>query len=455
VASGGALGGAWNRDGTILFDRAPGASLFRVSAEGGQPSAVTQPSPEANDHWSPQFLPDHSHYLIYATGTVPGIYGGILGASEPPRRIIDAQAASYASSGHLLFVRAGTLFAQVFDPVRLALVGSPIAIAEQIVAGGGPGATAALSVSAAGPFAYRTGSSTSQHHFVWFDRSGAPLETIPGSDFGDGYNSSLSPDASRLATSSRVEGTADIWLLDIKRGVSTRFTSDPAFDLGPVWSPDGRRIAFTSNRRGPSEFALYVRASDGTGNDELLVAKELGPSDWSPDGRFILYMIAGLKGDRDLMALPLEGDRTPVPVVATPFNETNGQFSPDGKWIAFQSNESGRPEIYVQPFRRPGQKVRISSEGGIQARWRGDGEEVFYLATDQRLMAVPIQLDAQRDVVDVGTPVALFTTALAGIPQDDNGRHYMVSRDGQRFLMDTLKEVTLPITVVLNWKPKP
>jgi serine/threonine protein kinase len=455
VASGGALAGAWNRDGTILFDRAPGSSLFRVSAEGGKPSAVTQqPTPEANDHWLPQFLPDHSHYLIYATGKVPGIYSGVLGSPEPPRRIVDAQAASYAASGRLLFVRGGTLFAQVFDPVRLALAGSPVAIADQIVASDVTGATAALSVSAAGPFAYRTGPSTSRHHFVWFDRSGVPLETIPGSDFGDGFASSLSPDASRLAISSFVEGTTDIWLLDMKRGVSTRLTTDPAFDLAGVWSPDARRIAFSSNRRGPSEFALYMRATDGTGNDELLVPKAPGPDDWSPDGRFILYRIADLNGGTDLMALPMEGDRTPVPVVATPFNETHGQFSPDGQWIAFQSNESGRPEIYVQPFRRPGQKVRISTEGGSQARWRGDGKELFYLAPDQRLMAVLIQLDAQRNVVDVGTPVALFTTALAG-SQADAGRHYMVSRDGQRFLMDTLKEVTLPITVVLNWKPKP
>ena len=122
-----------------------------------------------------------------------------------------------------------------------------------------------------------------------------------------------------------------------------------------------------------------MRATDGTGNDELLVPNELGPNDWSPDGRFILYLIAGLKGDRDIMALPLEGDRNPGPVVRRP-GRTNGQFAPDGQWIAFQSNESGRPEIYVQPFRRPGPKVRISTEGGIQARWRGDGKELFYLA---------------------------------------------------------------------------
>jgi eukaryotic-like serine/threonine-protein kinase len=456
LASGGALGGAWNRDGTILFDRGPGPGLFRVSAEGGEPHAVTLATPEANDQWSPQFLPDHRRYLFYATGTAPGIYGGDLQTSQSPQRIVDAQSAAYASSGHLLFVRKGTLFAQAFDPVRLALAGSPVVIAEHVVEGGGTGATAALSASDAGLFAYRTGPSTGRNNFVWFDRSGTAQETIPGSDDSDAFHSSLSRDGSRLAFS-RIDGTADIWVLDVKRGVSTRVTFDPAFDLTPEWAPDGHRIAFTSNRRGPSEFALYMKSVDGTGTDELLNAEGLGttaPNDWSPDGRFILYVIGGFKGGRDIMALPLEGDRKPVPVVATPFNETSGQFSPDGQWIAFQSNESGRPEIYVQPFRRPGQKVRISTEGGIQVRWRGDGRELFYLAPDQRLMAVSIQLDAQTGVVDVGTPIALFTTALGGVPQNDSGRHYMVSRDGQRFLMDTLKEISVPITIVLNWKPK-
>ena len=458
LASGGALGGAWNRDGTILFDRDPGPGLFRVSAEGGEPREVTRGTPEANDQWSPQFLPDHRHYLFYATGTAPGIYGGDLQTSESPRLIVDAQSAAYASSGHLLFVRKGTLFAQAFDPVRLALAGSPVVIAEHVVEGGGTGATAALSASAAGPFAYRTGPSTARNHFVWFDRSGTARETIPGSDDFDAFHSSLSRDESRLALS-RIDGTSDIWVLDVKRGVSTRLTTDPAFDLTPEWSPDGHRIAFTSNRMGLSEYALYMRSADGTGKDELLVAEGLGrtsPNDWSPDGRFILYVIGHADGTRDILARPLEGDQKPVPVVATSFNETNAQFSPDGRWIAFQSNESGQPEIYVQPFLRPGQKVRISTAGGVQARWRHDGKELFYLAPDQRLMAVPIQVDAQlSNGVDVGTPAALFTTSLAGVPQNGSGRHYMVSRDGQRFLMDTLREVTIPITVVLNWNPKP
>ena len=458
LASGGALGGAWNRDGTILFDRNPGPGLFRVSAEGGEPREVTRGTPEANDQWSPQFLPDHRHYLFYATGTAPGIYGGDLQTSESPRLIVDAQSAAYASSGHLLFVRKGTLFAQAFDPARLVLAGSPVVIAEHVAEGGGTGATAALSASAAGPFAYRTAPSTARNHFVWFDRSGTARETIPGSDDFDAFHSSLSRDESRLALS-RLDGTSDIWVLDVKRGVSTRLTTDPAFDLTPEWSPDGHRIAFTSNRMGLSEYALYMKSADGTGKDELLVAEGLmttSPNDWSPDGRFILYVIGHADGTRDILARPLEGDPKPVPVVATSFNETNAQFSPDGRWIAFQSNESGQPEIYVQPFLRPGHKVRISTAGGVQARWRRDGKELFYLAADQRLMAVPIQVDAQLlNGVDVGTPAALFTTSLAGVPQNGSGRHYMVSRDGQRFLMDTLREVTIPITVVLNWKPKP
>ena len=208
---------------------------------------------------------------------MPGIYGGVLGAPEPPRRIVDAQATSYASSRHLLFVRGGTLFAQVFDPVdsrsRAALSLSPSRssrAAAPVPLPRCPPLLLARSRSAVGRLPHSI-------HFVWFDQSGAPLETIPGSDLSDGYNSSLSPDASRLATSSRVEGTADVWLLDVKRGVSTRFTTDPVFDLMPVWSPDGHWIAFTSNRRGSTEWAFYMQSTDGTGNDELLVANALAP----------------------------------------------------------------------------------------------------------------------------------------------------------------------------------
>ena len=188
-----------------------------------------------------------------------------------------------------------------------------------------------------------------------------------------------------------------------------RLTFDPAFDLAPVWSPDGHRIAFTSNRRGPvrvhlekegpDEFTLYMKSADGTGTDELLAARLGADGAQRLVTRWTVHPVydRAMKLTETSWRCRWRATESPVPVVATPFNETNAQFSPDGQWIAFQSNESGRPEIYVQPFRRPGQKVRISTEGGVQARWRGDGKELFYLAPDQRLMAVPIQLDAQRE----------------------------------------------------------
>ncbi len=251
-------------------------------------------------------------------------------------------------------------------------------------------------------------------------------------------------------------GPADVWLLDLGRGVPTRLTVDPAFDILPVWSPDGHRIAFASNRTGT--FALHVKSADGTGNDELLASGEIGPpSDWSPDGRFILAARQfGPRMPDDVWAVPVAGDRKAFPVVESKtFHESNGQFSPDGRWIAFQSNETGRVEIYVQPFPGPGRKWLVSSDGGVQARWRRDGSELFYIAPDSRLMAVPIRLDSQSGTVDVGAPVSLFTLQLPMSPTTFYARHYMVSQDGQRFLVHTVKEVTLPITVVLNWKPKP
>jgi hypothetical protein len=194
-----------------------------------------------------------------------------------------------------------------------------------------------------------------------------------------------------------------------------------------------------------------MKSADGTGSDELLHAEEgLGaasPKDWSLDGRFILYEIARRGAPRDILALPLKGDRKPIPVVATAANERYAQFSPDGRWIAFQSDESNQFEIYVQPFLRPGGKLLISTAGGTQPRWNRNGNELFYLGLDQRLMAVPIELDAKHpNGVKMGAPAALFTTSLTG--------NYVVSRDGQRFLMESRSEVVTPITVVLNWKPK-
>jgi Tol biopolymer transport system component len=234
------------------------------------------------------------------------------------------------------------------------------------------------------------------------------------------------------------------------------------FDLTPVWSPDGDRLAFGSNRPradgSTGSFDVYVKAATGLGNEDRLVGHDFGdpPSDWSPDGRFILYnRTAGPDSGIDIWAVPVGGDREPFPVVETRFNDSNGQFSPDGKWIAFQSNESGQVEVYVQQFPGPGRRTRMTRDGGDQARWRHDGHELFYLTPDDRLMAVPMLLDVKRDMVDAGEAEMLFAPRVNGTPRQAFGRHYSVSRDGQRFLVDTVKEVTLPVTVLLNWKPRP
>ena len=453
VASGGAVGGAWNRDGTILYKRRSGGGLFLVSADGGDPRPATQTTVEAGNHQYPQFLPDHRRVLFYSTGAKPGIYLGELGSPDAVQWLLDADAAIYgAASGHLLFVKNGTLFAQRFDPDRLTLSGSAVTVAERIASREG---TAGLSVSAAGPIVYRSGPSREQHQFVWFDRSGNRLATVPGSDFSNSFSAALSHDERRLAME-RVVGTADLWALDVRRGVPERLTTDPLYDLTPVWSPDDRMIAFTSNRLGPSRWALYVRPADSTGEDQLIVetGAVAAPTDWSPDGRVILYGHATNPGPRDIWAAPLHGDRKPFPVVATPFNETSAQFSPDGRWIAYQSDASGSMEIYVQRY-PTGRRVRVSLDGGVQVRWHSDGVELFYLAPDNRLMAVPVRMDVNSEIIDAGQAVSLFTAPVAGQPSQPSGRHYMVSRDGQRFLMDTLVEMEFPMTVLLNWKPRP
>ena len=219
---------------------------------------------------SPQFLPDGRRFLFHAEGTEPGIYVGDLGSAEEPRRILNAEAARYASSGHLLFVRQGTLFTQTFDSLRLALTGNPTAIAERIVTREATGA--ALSVSAVGSVVYRAGSSAAQSQFVWFDRSGKALGIVAGSDIGSGFNSSLSPDERRLAMTRNVgQAPSDIWLLDLDRGVPIRFTTDEAFDLVPVWSPNGKWIAFSSNRMtGDRQHDPYIKPADGIEDETVL-----------------------------------------------------------------------------------------------------------------------------------------------------------------------------------------
>jgi WD40 repeat protein len=351
-----------------------------------------------------------------------------------------------------------TLLAQSYDPLKQSLAGNPYPVAEQValtLGGAGGLGGVAVSASSTGSVVYRVGSANVRQ-LVWMDRSGKELGRVgPPADLY--VNPSMSPDGRRVVLQRTVNGNPDIWLLDLARGVLTRFTSHPALDANPIWSPDGSRIVFTSNRDGPVD--LYQKLVSGDGGEERLTSmpQTRTSNDWSPDGATILYRVTDSKLGYDIWALPTSGEGKPFPVVQTPFNERDAQFSPDGKWIAYQSNESGRFEIYIQPFPGSAGKELISTSGGGQPRWRRDGKELFYVGLDGQLMAVSIQMGSDGRTVEAGRPVPLFPAHVgAPVPVLDR-QQYIVSADGQRFLMNRVSDEAgaSPITVILNWKPRP
>ena len=445
-----ARGGMWEPDGTILFAPRPVGPLFRVPYTGGTAVAATTLEPGQNDHRAPFLLPDGRHFLYYSRGTaqVRGVYVARLDGSES-RRLADADAAAVYASGHLLFVRQNELFAQPFDADRLILgsagtafrVAGPVAINPAI-------SLASLAAAPAGAIAYAA-SNIQSGQFVWVDRTGATIEALGQPVQTPIAMASLSPDGRRIAFSRVVGGNWDIWLMDM-RGAMNRFTTDPALDFSPIWSADGRQIFFQSPRvLGPAP-NLYVRSvTDGT-PEELLLKSELPklPTDVSADGRQLLYTV-NTGTSSEIWSFPLAGDRTPRVFVKSLFNARDGQFSPDGKWVAYQSDESGRNEIYLQPFPGPGERIQLSPGGGTQVRWGHQSAEVFYIAADQRLNAVPVRI-AANSVLSVGSPKPLFH--VSAIQQ--LGLQYVVSADGQRFLLNTQTADSPSITMILNWKGK-
>jgi Tol biopolymer transport system component len=436
--------------------------MYRVSSNGGQASPLN-----VEGHL-PRFLPDGRHFLYYwqVDATPPAVFVGDLEGSES-RRLLEADtAATYVPSGHLVFGRQGSLFAQAFDAERLELRGDPFRVAAQVALSGW---TPALSSSATSTLIYRVRPSSANlpagplatRPLIWFDRSGKEIGKVADPD--PGARPSLAPDGRQVAViRSPDQSPPDIWVIGLDRDVLTRFTSNGAINLDPIWAPDGRQIVFSSSLNG--QFDLYRKPLDGTANAEPLLATSEAkmPSDWSHDGRFLLFTTAGVMASAnwattDIWALPLDGDRKPFSVVQTSFEDRHAQFSPDGHWIAYESNETGQFEIYVQRFPGPGGRQRISTAGGAQVRWRHDGRELFYVALDGRLMAVPIRFAADGQTVDAGTPAPLFVTHVGGAVSGLDRQQYVVSADGQRFLMSVVPEDPNPppITVILNWKPRP
>jgi Tol biopolymer transport system component len=431
--------------------------LSKVPAAGGEPVVVTRLETGQASHLFPQFLPDGRHFVYFVQGGPDqGVYAASLDGGAP-KRLVNADAPALVSpSGFLLFVRQTTLFAQAFDFQRQELAGNPFPVAEQAACcdmSMAPG----FSVST-GIVAYRTGSIGRDRQLTWLDRSGKSVGTIGALDSADLTLVELSPDSKRVGVRRTVNGNTDVWLIDVVRGVPTRFTFDAASDAYSVWSPDGNRVVFASTRKGA--YNLYWKLSSGAGADELLLESDQGkvPADWSADGRFLLFRSNDPQTGFDLWVLPLSGDKMPIPVLKTPFEERDGQFSPDGKWIAYQSNESGRFEIYVQPFPGPGGKFQISANGGAQPRWDKNGREVFYVSLDGKMMAAPVKLSPDGQSLETGTPAALFPVRIAGGPlPGPNKQQYAVSSDGQRFLVNLAVDEggASPITLILNWKPEP
>ncbi|MEX1243856.1 MAG: protein kinase [Thermoanaerobaculia bacterium] len=440
--------GSWSSGGVILFDGVTGDPIQRVSAAGGTPVVQVKPDAarkETQVAW-PEFLPDGRHFIYMASGQKPeeNLYRiGSLDSKESTPMASAQTLITYTPPGYLLFVRDQTLVAQRFDLKGLKTVGEPAPVAEKI--GTDSVGLARFSVSRNGVLAYRTGDSGNR--LLWLDRSGKELETAGGT--GDHGNPAFSRAGDRLAfnTSDARSGKLDIWVRDLARGVNSRFTFGAGINICPVWSPDGSRIVFTSEREGIS--SLLEKAATGQGEEKLLLKSADGrvvATDWSRDGKYIAYSLRGKEG-WDIRVLPTFGDRKPIPVVHSPFNELTAAFSPDGRFIAYQSNESGRNEVYVQTFPDPGGKWQVSTAGGLDASWRADGKEIFYRAPDQKLMEVDVQA---AGTFQAGIPRPLF---LARVPSGGFRNRYAATADGQRFLFVAPlgRDAMTPTTVVLNW----
>ena len=437
-------GGAWNTDGTILFAPGTNSPLSRVTASGGDAVLVTKVDvPRQFGHRFPQFLPDGRHFLFFAQGTSGyGIFLGSLDGGEP--KLLTAQTdtgGAYLKPNLVVFVRGGALLAQRLDARRGELTGDPVTVADPV---GADFNQNGFSVSADGHMAYRIGGT----QLAWFDRTGngAGVAGQPEASFG---YPELSPDGRRVAVQRWVQGNLDVRLMDLNRGGLSRLTFDPAGDWLPVWSADGTRIAF-----GRDGVSLYLKPSSGAGSEELLLqgSNPVNLQDWSKDGRFLLYYELAPKTARDLWALEMIGTERKRRVVAnTMFDEHSGQFSPDSRWVAYVTNESGRFEIVVQPFPEATGKWQVSTNGGLQPRWRADGKELYFIAPDGRLMAVPVTV--RGSTLEAGKSAALFPTRIVAGTNPFKPQ-YAVSREG-KFLINVpaLESAASPITLILNWKP--
>jgi Tol biopolymer transport system component len=446
-------GGSWNREGKIIFtpNGEMGVLLQAVSASGGVPEPISMVDPklEGAGHRWPVFLPDGKHYLFMTFNirmqfAKSGIYVGELGSGNK-KFLLNAEAnAAYAEPGYLLFYRDGTLFAQHFDPNRLELFGEPqtiLAGVENLPRLG----FAAYAASSGQALVAQTGTGASLSRMEWFDRKGTEIGAVGKQDVY--ANLSLSPDGKMVATdrTDETNQNTDVWVYNLQGDGMKRMTFDPAIDATPVWSPDGKQLVFASGRN--QAFDLYLRNADGTQEEKPIeqeAERDKYPTAWSPDGKHILYQHAA-----EVWSLSFPELKHQL-YLKSSASVKNAQFSPDGKWVAYNSNESGRWEVFVTSFPDAKGKWQISTGGGRQPRWRGDGKELFYLTPDAKMMAAPVTSGAN---FEAGAPVTLFQANPRELVATSEIAVYDVSKDGQRFLINTQvnTDAARPMSVILNW----
>jgi Tol biopolymer transport system component len=441
---------AWGPDDTILFSSVAAPTLRRVDAAGGSVEPATGATPDSTGHRHPQFIAGTRQYVFFVGGSeaVRGVYLGQLGSLEATRLVASDAQGEY-QAGQLLFVRQGTLLAQRVDLDRRRLDGQPATIADSVAVDPTLGA-AAYSTSAGGVIAFRKGIAPSAR-LTWFDRSGRQLGVFGSPEQAGAVNPSLSPDDSRVVANRTLRGETDVWVLDGTRQMRLTNTSGRGIRRLPLWSTDGARVAFESVRS--SSVTLATVVSNGRGVEDALLESPLTkiPNDWSPDGRSLMYYVPDPTTGTDLWVLPLD-TRRPRIFLQTDANELWGQFSPDGRWVAFQSNATGRFEIYVRSFDGHSGNVPVSIDGGVYPRWSRDGRELFFVAPDTRMMASRIR--ATPATLEADKPVALFATQKFGGGQNviAHGHQYDVAKDG-RFLINVDTEAGAPpIVLMMNWR---
>jgi Tol biopolymer transport system component/tRNA A-37 threonylcarbamoyl transferase component Bud32 len=450
-----ATGGTWNADGVIVFTTFTQTGIYRVSAQGGIPAKVPGTSTPSEDIFfiAPSFLPDGDHFVfssynkpmvVAARTDDDAIFVGSL--SSPERKLlVKGSSNAVAANGYLLYARSSTLVAQAFDPKTLTLSGDPAVVAEQ-VRYSERYAYSDFSVSANGVLVYQNRTAFLNGLLTVYDRSGAILRNLsPVSSLDDPQ---FSFDGKRLGYTVYEGGDrrGDVWVMDLARGAASRLTFTTAEEDDPLFSPDGQSIVFSLAGD------LAMKPSTGVGEAEILYQSKSDkvPTDWSADGKFVVYGDFGGTTGRDIWVLPMTGDRKPVPFATTEFVEQGACFSPDGQWIAYCSNESGRLEIYIQSFPVGRGKWQVSTEGGTLPRWNRNGKELFFIGPSMELVAVPVT--AASGTVQIGTPKTLFKTKLE--ETSGPGHRYDVSPDGLTFVMNDLQSTHLhaePLSLISNW----